>query len=89
MKNLKLTETKYNSKELKKLTDDENPLHQVNHTCFLLKRFLNTHSGFERSELQGYLDLFTFLINPPHEPLEKVKILLISALFIPKTLQYR
>ena len=86
---LNLTEKKYNSRDLIRLDDKDNPLREVNHACALLKAFLRSHSGFERDELQGYLDLFAFLMNPPAEPLEKVKVLLVSSLYIPETLRYR
>ena len=29
------------------------------------QKFLNAHSGFVRSDLQGYLDLFAFIMNTP------------------------
>lgn len=87
--NLELNEEKYNSKELAKLEDKDNPLRTINHSCALLKKFLKGHSGFDRDEIQGYLDLFAFLMNPPAEPLEKVKILLVCSLYIPETLKYR
>ena len=32
---------------------------------------------------------FAFLMNPPAETLEKVKVLLVSSLYIPETLRYR
>ena len=86
---LNLKEQKYNSRDLIRLDDKDNPLREVNHACALLKAFLRSHSGFDRDELQGYLDLFTFLMNPPAEPLEKVKVLLASSLYIPETLRYR
>lgn len=86
---LDLTEERFDSRELDRLPDADNPLRKVNHLCFLLKRFLNDHSGFNREELQGYLDLFSFMMNPPSEPLEKVRILLIGALYTHKVLKYR
>ena len=86
---LDLKEEKYNAQEIKKLEDKDNPLKQVNHACALLKSFLRSHSGFDRDELQGYLDLFAFIMNPPEKPLEKVKILLVCSLYIPETLKYR
>lgn len=89
VKRLNLTEEKFNSNEIKKLKDIENPLYPVNHTCFLIRSFLDTHSGFDREELQGYLDLCMFILNKPNDILEKVRILLISALYSSKTLRYR
>lgn len=86
---LNLTEEKFNSNEIKKLEDSKNPLYPVNHACFLVRRFLDSHSGFNRDELQGYLDLCMFILNEPNDILEKVRILLISALYCSKTLKYR
>lgn len=35
--------------------------------------FLNAHSGFSRDDLQNYLNLYSFVINPPSDHLEKVE----------------
>jgi hypothetical protein len=51
--------------------------------------FLNAHSGFNRDDLQGYLDLYAFVINPPTEPLEKVEKIINLAFEQPKSLRYR
>ena len=70
---LSLKSQAYASKDLKGLADSENPLNPVNRIHNLLKMFLNAHSGFNRNELQGYLNLYSFVINPPADHLEKVK----------------
>lgn len=89
VKKLNLISHSYNSKELAKLDDENNPLKKVNDMCFLLKSFLNSHSGFNRDDLQNYLNLFSFIVNSPRNKLEKVKILLDKAICNPKTLHYR
>ena len=86
---LSLTSRAYASKDLKGLTDSENPLEPVNRVHSLLKMFLNAHSGFSRDDLQGYLDLYAFVINPPFEHLEKVEQIIESAFSNPKSLRYR
>ncbi len=86
---LDLIDECYTSKYLNSLKDEDNPLSDLNHIHFLLKDFLGQHSGFDRSELQGYLDLFSYMMNPPHDNLEKVKILLEKAITIKKSLKYR
>ena len=53
------------------------------------KKFLNAHSGFDREDLQGYLNLFCFIVNPPKNKYEKLEKLLNLALHNPKTLKYR
>lgn len=86
---LDLIDECYLSSYLNSLEDKENPLNSLDHIHFLLKDFLGQHSGFSRSELQGYLDLFAFMMNPPHDKLEKVRILLEKAIITKKTLKYR
>jgi hypothetical protein len=55
----------------------------------LLKMFLNAHNGFNRDDLQGYLDLYAFVINPPAEQLEKVEKIIKMVFEDPKSLRYR
>ena len=89
IKELNLKDESYDSKYLSKLDDKDNPLSEVNNLCFLLKKFLNSHSSFNRKDLQNYLNLFSFMVNKPYNKLEKVKILLDKAICNPKTLHYR
>ncbi len=89
IKQLQLTDESYDSKSLKQLDDKDNPLYEVNHMCFLLKKFLQAHSGFNRKDIQGYLDLFSLMVNEPSNKLEKVKIILDRVIDNPKSLRYR
>lgn len=86
---LSLKSISYDSKELKGLADSENPLDPVNRIHCLLKMFLNAHSGFNREDLQNYLNVYAFAINPPSDPLEKVEKLINLAFENPKMLRYR
>ena len=86
---LSLSSETYTSTELKGLPDDDNPLNPVNRVHDILKKFLNSHSGFKRCDIQGYLDLFAFVMNPPNEMLEKVEAVIRMAFENPKTLRYR
>ncbi|GHU61038.1 hypothetical protein AGMMS49975_30240 [Clostridia bacterium] len=79
----------YASKELKGLSDKDNPLNSVNRVHAILKKFLNAHSGFDRSSLQGYLNLFAFISNPPSDMLEKVELVVQMGFQNPKLLRYR
>ena len=79
----------YSSAEMKGLADSENPLDPVNRVHCLLKMFLNAHSGFSRDDLQAYLNLYAFVINPPVDHLEKVERLIEMAFQNPKSLKYR
>jgi transposase-like protein len=86
---LSLRSKTFSSKELKGLPDKDNPLNPVNRVHDILKKFLNAHSGFDRSELQNWLNLFAFISNPPDDFLEKVDLIVNLAFQNPKLLRYR
>ena len=86
---LELSEERYNAREIEKLPDKKNPLAPINRQCFMLKDFLNAHPGFNRKDLQGYLNIFCFMQNPPHDKLKKVEMLLRAIVYSQKTLKYR
>ena len=86
---LSLKSIAYNSKDLKGLPDEENPLNPANRAHAILKKFLNSHSGFDRDVIQGYLDFFAFVTNPPDDMLKKVELVVKLAFQNPKTLRYR
>ena len=86
---LSLKSNSFSSKELKGLPDKENPLNPVNRVHAILKKFLNAHSGFDRSDLQNWLNLFAFISNPPDDFLEKVDLIVNLAFQNPKLLRYR
>lgn len=89
IKMLSLKSVSYPSKQLKGLPDKENPLNPVNRAHAILKMFLNSHSSFKRDDLQGYLNLFAFVTNPPDEMLAKVEHVINLAFQNPKLLRYR
>ena len=86
---LRLESISHDSKAIKLLSDKDNPLNRVNRIHYLLKNFLHVHTSFDRSKIQGYLNLFSFLMNPPSNHLEKVAILLDLAFQNPISLRYR
>jgi transposase-like protein len=89
VRELSLVSAAYGSKDLKGLPDKDNPMNPVNRTHDILKKFLNTHSSFDRSNMQNYLNLFAFLTNPPGNLLEKVELVIKMAFENPKLLRYR
>jgi transposase-like protein len=89
IKELSLKSVSYASRDLKSLLDKDNPLYPVNRAHAIMKMFLNAHSGFNRDYLQGYLNLFSLVTNPPEDMLEKVELIIISAFNNPKKLRYR
>jgi transposase-like protein len=86
---LSLQSVVYASSDLKGLADEDNPMNPVNQVHHILKKFLNAHSGFLRSDLQNYLNLFAFVSNPPVDLLQKVEQVVNLAFQFPKLLRYR
>ncbi|MFR3481774.1 MAG: hypothetical protein ACLTS2_12710 [Eggerthella lenta] len=66
VRELGLRSERHNSKLIKRLPDPENPLAAVNRLCYLLRLFLDSHTGFDRTRLGGYLDS-SAMMNPPGE----------------------
>lgn len=79
----------HNARLLRGVPDSLNPLQPVNRACFFLKRFLGAHGGFDRDDMQGYLDVLSVMANPPEDKMEKVAMVLDRAMRYPKTLRYR
>ena len=79
----------YRSADLKGLDDAHNPLSRVNHMHFLLKEFMHRHSGFERDRIDDWLNLFSVIVNPPADRLEKAAMVLDRAMTFPVSLPYR
>ena len=86
---LSLISRAYASKDLRGLKDSDNPLDPVNDIHDRLKKFLNAHSGFDRDDLQDYLNLFALVRNQPYDLLEKVDKVINMAFNNPKLLRYR
>lgn len=40
-----------------------NPVNRVNQIGNMLRKFLNAHSEYDRSQMQGYLALSSFIMN--------------------------
>ena len=89
VKDLNLQDECYKSTWLKLKKDDNNPLRPINHQCDLIRQFLNAHSGFDRDDLQNYLNLYCFMNSQPKNKLMKVRVLLDLALTTNVNLKYR
>jgi hypothetical protein len=86
---LDLSSESHNAKLLKGVPDELNPLNVVNRMCFLLKAFLRSHSGFNREDMQGYLNLFHVMMNHSPDKLEKAAMVLDRAMRCPNTVRFR
>ena len=71
VRELGLTDEAYDSGCLKMLDDAENPLKRVNEIHNLIKKFFHAHNSFNRKSIKGYIDFFSFIMNPPKNKLEK------------------
>lgn len=71
-----LTETIYPTKMLRGLKDKDNPMYKINHIHSLAKSFMKSHGSYDRNELQDWMNLFAFIINPPFDRRKKAVILL-------------
>ena len=89
IRKLGLKEKAYDSKTIKKLPDKLNPLNKVNTIHSRIKKFFYAHNSFNRASIKGYIDLFSFMMNPPADKFEKIDILLNLGFQIPKLLRYR
>lgn len=89
VKDLSLIDESYNSLWLKTKKDKDNPLRPINHQCDLIKQFLNTHSGFDREDLQDYLNLYCFMNSGHKNRLDKVNEFIELALNTKVSLAYR
>jgi hypothetical protein len=89
VRELGLKSMAHGSREACRLPDSENPLREVNRLCFLLELFLNSHSGFDRDDMDGCLSLFWVKMNPPETKMEKAAFVLNRAMLNPKSLAYR
>jgi len=63
VRKLGLASKVYDSRGICRLPNHGNPLCDVNRLCFLLKLFMNSHSGFKRGSLDGYLDFIWVIMS--------------------------
>lgn len=89
VRELSLVDVRVNASKLKGVPDELHPLQPVNRMCYFLKTFLKSHSGFKRSQIQGYLDLLYVAMNEPEDKLEKVAMVLDRAMRRRKTIRFR
>ena len=89
VRELGLVSHAYKASDLKGLDDSQNPLRRVNEVHARLKNFLYSHNSFKRDKIQGMLDLFCFMSNPPINHLLKVEKLIKLGMNTGKTLKYR
>jgi len=83
------TETVIPTWMTKGVDDEDNPMDEINRVHRFFKKFLSRHVGFERSSLQDWANLFSFIWNGPNEPKVKAMIFISMAVRKPGLLRYR
>ena len=86
---LNLTEEVHPVEETKGLEDKDNPLDPINNLHSFIKRFMKEHGGFNRSELQDWMNLIWFILSEPDNRYDKVKVFIEKALLSPRKVKYR
>lgn len=86
---LSLKSKSYDSSKLKGLPDDKNPLQPINKIHDLLNKFMSAHGGYNRQELQDWLNLFWFIQNGPKDRYDKVLLFIKLAILKRKVLRFR
>lgn len=89
IKELNLKEEFYKATTPNKTKDEDNHLRKVNHHCANIRDFLDAHPGFNRDELQDYLNLYSFKYNTKGTNLEKAEKILELSLNSNKTITFR
>lgn len=86
---LNLTSIVYDAEQIKKLPDDKNPLDPINEIHSLAKRFMRAHGGYNRDNLQDFMNLISFILNDPKDRYKKIDLFINMALNEPVMVRYR
>ena len=89
IEHLKLNSIVYTTKDTKGLEDKDNPLDPINKRHALLKRFIKMHGGYNRENMQDWLNLFWFIANGPEDKYDKVAKFIDMALKSNNVVRYR
>lgn len=89
IRKLKLSSIVYKTKNTKNLKDSENPLDPINDIHALAKRFMKVHGGYDRDNLQDWMNLICFILSKPENRYEKIVKFIEIALDSPIRVKYR
>lgn len=79
----------HKTNDTKELDDEDNPLGPINDIHALAKRFMKYHGGYNRDDLQDWMNLICFILSKPHNRYEKVSKFIDMALSVPLLVRYR
>ena len=86
---LGLSEEIHLTKETKGLPDEKNPLDKINNFHALVKQYMRMHGGYNREDLQDWMNLIWFILSKPDNRYEKIDLFLNMALNAPGKVRYR
>lgn len=89
IRKLELTSEVYPTEVTRGMSDSENPLYPINHIHFLAKRFMREHGGYNRDDLQDWMNLIWFILSEPLNRYEKVSKFINLAVSSPLRVKYR
>lgn len=89
IRNLNLTSEVYDTIYTKGLSDTENPLDPINNIHSLIKRFMKQHGGYNRDNLQDWMNLVWFILSPPNNAYSKIEKFFRIAIITPQRVKYR
>ena len=65
IRNLELFSEVHSTIETKRLSDKDNPLDPINDVHNLIRRFMRAHGGYNRDNLQDWMNLIWFILSKP------------------------
>lgn len=89
IRKLKLSSEVYSTEITKGMNDNENPLNPINKIHSLSKRFMKAHGGYDREDLQDWMNLIWFILSKPENRYEKIEKFIELALNSPRRVKYR
>ena len=63
----------HTSAETHGMMDEDNPLDEIDNPHDKMEKFMRAHSGYDRANLQGWMNLFWLLANGPRNKMDKGK----------------
>ena len=89
IRKLGLTEEYYKTAYTLNLKDEDNPLDPINRLHALAKRFMKSHGGYNRDNLQDWMNLIWFILSKPQNRYEKIRKFFNIAVCTHKRVKYR
>ena len=86
---LNLTSEVHDSRLIAKFKDKDNPLESINEIHALAKRFMRAHGGYNRDNLQDFMNLISFILNKPNDRYDKIDRFINMALLSSVRVKYR